>query len=186
MKVFVSNKLSNLSKALQKELFFNIDNPLEKRWVIVPSEDVKLSLYLDWLQTSSVITGIHTITYNEFFRKIFPELPSKMELALRIETALDDLPELKNYLKDDSAIRKIELSMELSSLFLKYLERPSKILLEWLETQGWQQKLWKTVFGSSLPTSVARALKGRFFLYHISSISSYQWDVLSNMDISWF
>jgi exonuclease V gamma subunit len=186
MKVFVSNKLSNLSKALQKELFFNIDNPLEKRWVIVPSEDVKLSLYLDWLQTSSVITGIQTITYNEFFRKIFPELPSKMELALRIETALDDLPELKNYLKDDSPIRKIELSMELSSLFLKYLERPSKILLQWLETQGWQQKLWKTVFGSSLPTSVALPLKGRFFLYHISSISPYQWDVLSNMDISWF
>ncbi|MBP7073879.1 MAG: exodeoxyribonuclease V subunit gamma [Rhabdochlamydiaceae bacterium] len=186
MKVFVSNKLSNLSKALQQELFSNIDNPLEKRWVIVPSEDVKLSLYLDWLQTSTVVTGIQTITYNELIRKIFPELPSKTELALRIETALDEMSELKTYLKDDSPIRTIELSMELSSLFLKYLERPSYELLEWIETEGWQQKLWKMLFGASLPTALVRPLRGRFFFYHTSSIAPYQWDVFSTMDISWF
>ncbi len=186
MKVFVSNKLSNLSKALQQELFLNLNNPLDKRWVIVPSEDVKLSLYLDWLETSPVVTAIQTITYNELIRKIFPEIPSRMELALRIETALDEISELKSYLKDDSPIRKIELSMELSSLFLKYLERPPKELLAWIETEGWQQKLWKAVLGTSLPTSTARPLPGSFFFYHISTIAPYQWDVFSSMEISWF
>ena len=115
MKVFLSNQLTELAEVLRQNLIDEVDSPLEKRWVIVPSEDVKLDLYLRWLKKSDVITGIKTITYSELIRKMFPELPSKMELALRIETALDSIGELKNYL--DNHLRKLDLSNELSSLF---------------------------------------------------------------------
>ncbi len=185
MKVFVSNKLAELSKTLRQELFAKPESPLENRWVIVPSEEVKLDLYLKWLETSAVVTGIKTITYSELIRKIFPEVPSKMELALRIEAVLDSIDELKIYLVSDQ-LKKIELSSQLSSLFLKYLQRPSQELLEWMEKEGWQQTVWKAVFGNSLPTAVVRPLVGSFFFYHITNIAPYEWEAFSHMETLWF
>jgi exodeoxyribonuclease V gamma subunit len=188
MKVFLSNQLTELAEVLRQNLIDEVDSPPNmrwvKRWVIVPSEDVKLDLYLRWLKKSDVITGIKTITYSELIRKMFPELPSKMELALRIETALDSIGELKNYL--DNHLRKLDLSNELSSLFLKYLQKPTGELVQWLENEGWQQQLWKKVFGKKLPTATVQPLDGSFFFYHISNIAPYQWEAFSKMDTSWF
>jgi exonuclease V gamma subunit len=184
MKVFLSNQLTELAEVLRQNLLEGMDDPLDKRWVIVPNEDVKLDLYLRWLKKSEVITGIKTITYCELIRKMFPELPSKMELALRIETALDSIDELKNYL--DNHLRKLDLSNELSSLFLKYLQKPTGKLVQWLENEGWQQQLWKKVFGKKLPTATVRPLDGSFYFYHISNIAPYQWEAFSEMDTSWF
>lgn len=185
MKVFVSNKLTELAEVLRQALFSRDTNPLESRWVIVPSEDVKLDLYLKWLETADIVTGIKTITYSELIRKIFPELPSKMELALRIETALDSVEELQFYL-NESPIKKLELSSELSSLFLKYLQRPPQELLDWIEKAGWQQTLWKEIFGKTLPTSVTRPLTGAFYFYHISNINPYEMEAFSQMETTWF
>jgi exonuclease V gamma subunit len=185
MKVFVSNKLTELSEMLRQALFCGSHHPLKKRWVIVPSEEVKLDLYLQWIESSEVVAGIKTITYCELIRKIFPEIPCKTELALRIETALDSVEELKDYV-EKNVITKIELSAELSSLFLKYLQRPAHELLEWLEIKGWQQALWKEIFGRTLPTATVRPLEGNCFFYHPSHIHSHEWEAFSQMDTTWF
>ena len=58
--------------------------------------------------------------------------------------------------------------------------------MQWLENEGWQQQLWKKVFGKKLPTATVRPLDGSFFFYHISNIAPYQWEAFSKMDTSWF
>lgn len=179
MKVFISNKPVELAKVLHRELFSEAMHPLAKRWVIVPTEEVKRDLYLRWLETSDVIAGIQTITYGELMRKLFPEIPSKMELALRLETALEEVEELKEYLS--CSIHKLELSLELSTLFLKYLQHPSQECLE-----GWQRQLWEKVFGSTLPTKIRREMQGSFFFYHITKVAPHEWEAFSRMQTAWF
>lgn len=185
MKVFVSNNLSQLSQALWQELFTRLDSPLGNRWVIVPTEESKQGLYLKWLEQSPVVTGIKTITYRELMRRLFPEIPSKMELALRIEAVLEEARGLQLYLEGNS-LKKIELSSQLSTLFLKYLSRPANELLEWLKVDGWQQEVWKEVFGPVLPTAAMRPLVGDFYFYNITAIAPHEWEALSLMETSWF
>ncbi len=183
MKVFISNDLSELANLLHQKAFLGAARPFEPRWIITPSEEEKLDLYLKWAEKAPVVTGIKTITYKELIRKIFPDLPSQMELALRIEVALDGIDELSNYLNREP-IRRLELATELSSLFLNYLQRPE--LTEWLAKEGWQQKLWKKVFGETLPTANVQHLSGSFFFYHITSVTPYEWEALSQLEASWF
>ena len=168
MKVFTSNHLPNLAEALRKSL-------VPKAWVIVPSEEVKLDLFLRWLEKTEIVTGIRTITYNELIRKMFPEIPSKTELTLRITSLLEE---------HENELLKVRLADELSSLFLQYLQRPE--LQTWLKQDDWQQRLWKEVFGNTLPTDVVKRLEGKFFFYHITHIAPYEWEAFSLMDTTWF
>lgn len=162
-KVFLSNQLHTLSDMLCQKLFNSSSNPLEKRWLIVPSEEIKLDLYLRWLSKIDVVTGINTVTYGELIRTLFPAIPSKMELFLRIQTALGTAQELTSYLKGGGDLRKLDLCEELSSLFLRYLQKPKQEILEWLQKEGWQQHLWKEIFKETFPTEVVRSLPGAFF-----------------------
>ena len=185
-KVFLSNRLHTLSDMLCQKLFNSSSNPLEKRWLIVPSEEIKLDLYLRWLSKIDVVTGINTVTYGELIRTLFPAIPSKMELFLRIQTALGTAQELTSYLKGGGDLRKLDLCEELSSLFLRYLQKPKQEILEWLQKEGWQQHLWKEVFKETFPTEVVRSLPGTFFFYHISKIAPHEWEVFSRMETFWF
>lgn len=187
MKVLVSNQLSILSDALYEKLFEA--SPLEKQWLIVQSEEMKLDLYLRWLKKRDVITAIQTLTYKDLVRKIFPQLPCQTELKLRIETALDRIQQtgdLKLYLKEGHLLRKLDLADEMSSLFLKYLRQPPEKLLKWLEAEGWQQRLWKEVFGKTLPIDQVRPLQGSFFFYHVEELTPYEWNVFSELKSWWF
>lgn len=186
MKVFVSNQLQILSGVLYKKLFDNVTTPLETRWVIVPTDEAKMSLYLEWLEKREIITGIRTLTYGQLVRKVFPDLPSQVELSLRIETALSHLdlgPAFKPYLQGQ---KKLDLSEELSGVFLKYLQKPPSHLAEWLSKDGWQQTIWKEVFGEKLPTQTIRPLEGTCYFYHPLKINRYEWDVFSKMESYWF
>lgn len=170
MKVFTSNHLPELAEALRESL-------VPKAWVIVPSEEVKLDLFLKWLEKTDIVTGIRAITYNELMRKIFPEIPSKMELTLRISARLEE---------HENELFKVRLADELSALFLQYLQQPKDELQTWLQQNGWQQKIWKEVFGKTDPTDTAHRLEGKFFFYHITQIAPYEWEALSQMDTTWF
>lgn len=186
MKVFVSNQLQILSDALYEKLFDKMTTPLEKRWVIVPTDETKMNLYLKWLEKREVITGIQTLTYGQLVRKVFPDLPSQMELSLRIETALTRLelgPGFTPYLQGQ---KKLDLAEELSGTFLKYLQKPLHLLSEWLSKEGWQQAVWKEVFGVTLPTQTIRPLEGACYFYHIGKMAPYEWDVFSQMESYWF
>ena len=170
MKVFTSNHLPELAEALRESL-------TPKAWVIVPSEEVKLDLYLRWLEKTEIVAGIRAITYNELIRKMFPEIPSKTELTLRITSFLEE---------HENELLKVRLADALSSLFLQYLQRPKEELQSWLKEDGWQQKIWGEVFGKTLPTDVVHRLKGEFFFYHISHITPYEWEAFTQMDTTWF
>ncbi len=186
MKVFVSNQLQILSDALYEKLFDKMTTPLAKRWVIVPTDETKTNLYLEWLEKREVIAGIQTLTYGQLVRKVFPDLPSQMELSLRIETALTHLdlgPAFNPYLQGQ---KKLDLAEELSGIFLKYLQKPPLILSEWLSKEGWQQVIWEEVFGDTLPTQTIRPLEGIFYFYHLGKMAPYEWDVFSKMQSYWF
>ncbi len=189
MKVFVSNQLSELAKLLHQRLFSETLHPLEHRWLIVPSEEVKLDLHLRWLETSEVVAGIKTLTYKELIRKIFPAIPLQIELTLRIEHALTHMEieeTLLPFLQEGEHIRRLDLAEELSSLFVKYLRKPKQELLQWLSRDGWQQTLWRTVFGHTLPIDEIIPLKGTYYFYQIEKIAPYEWEAFSHMETYWF
>jgi exonuclease V gamma subunit len=187
MKVFVSNQIPILADALYEQIFSDADAFCNKRTLVVPSEEVKNDLYLRWIDLKTeIVTGIKTITYKALVRSLFPELPSQIELALRLEAILEESQELKNYLKEGDHLRKGALSDQLSTLFLKYLKRPRDQLLKWKQEGGWQQDLWKAVFGEKLPTDTIKSVPGTFFFYHVSEIAPYEWDAFLRMETSWF
>src|SRR3569832_500844 len=186
MKVFVSNQLQILSDALYEKLFDKLQKPLEKRWVIVPTDEAKIDLYLEWLKKREVITGIETLTYGQLIQKVFPDIPSQAELSLRIETALNKVvlgAAFNPYLEGK---KKLGLAEELSGIFLKYLQKPPLLLSEWLRQEGWQQALWNEVFGGTLPTETIRPLDGACYFYHVGKMALHEWNVFSQIESYWF
>jgi exonuclease V gamma subunit len=181
MKVFVSNDLRALGDGLCQEVFSG-GLPFEKKWIVIPSEEIKLALYLQALSHVEVVAGIKTITYRELMGKTFPQLPSKMELAFRLEMQLEPM----EYLERGGIKRKLDFRDELSSLFLHYLERPRDEILQWLKKEGWQQRLWKRVFGDLIPTDQVHPLEGRFFFFHPTRMTDFEWKALCQMETSWF
>lgn len=184
MKIFVSNHLEVLAQVLKEELFQG--HPFDKRWVIVPNERIKQDLYLRWAHDPlfQVATGFKMITWSEALCRLFPELPAKTELSLKIETALMGLEngELLSYLKQGGHQRKASLCDLMSGLFLQYLMQPEEKLLEWLVKPGWQQSLWKAVFGSEMPWKTRNLFEGSVYLFHPSQFSPYQLAAFKEME----
>jgi len=188
MKIFVSNHLEVLAQALKEELFQG--HPFDKRWAIVPNERVKQDLYLRWAHDPllQVATGFKMITWCEALSRIFPDLPAKTELSLKIESALHDLEngELFSYLKQGGHQRKASLCDRMSGLFLHYLMQPEEKLAEWLSKGGWQQSLWRTVFGPEMPWKTQNLLEGSVYLFHPSQCSPFQIAAFKKMEATCF
>jgi exodeoxyribonuclease V gamma subunit len=184
MKIFVSNHLEVLAQVLKEELFQG--RPFDKRWVIVPNERIKQDLYLRWAHDPlfQVATGFKMITWCEALCRLFPELPAKTELSLKIETALIDLEngELLSYLQQGGHQRKASLCDLMSGLFLQYLMQPEEKLMEWLAKPGWQQSLWRAVFGTEMPWKTRNLFEGSVYLFHPSQFSPYQLKAFKEMD----
>ncbi|MBS0649305.1 MAG: exodeoxyribonuclease V subunit gamma [Verrucomicrobia bacterium] len=188
MKIFASNHLEVLAQALKEELFQG--RPLDKRWVIVPNERVKQDLFLRFAHDPlfQVATGFKMITWCEALCRLFPEIPAQAELSLRIEAALNDSQEdeLRAYLQHGGHLRKAALCDKMSSLFLQYLTQPEEKLSAWLEKSGWQQTLWRAVFGSSMPWKNTFFFEGSVYLFHPSQCSPYQLEAFKKMNVTCF
>ncbi|MGR3911993.1 MAG: exodeoxyribonuclease V subunit gamma [Candidatus Rhabdochlamydia sp.] len=188
MKVFVSNSLSSLAESLYHSLFIK-DSPLQKKWVVIPHENVKTDLYLKWLEKTDVITGIKVITYHELLSLLFPLVPSRLELTLRLHIALDEIllpPAIASYLSTGKDKKRQGLIQEISTLFLHYLKMPEDALTLWLQKEGWQQSLWRSIFPEEIPTKKGIPLNGHFFFYNIATVSSDEYALFAKMHTEWF
>jgi len=191
MKIFVSNHLEILAQLLKDEVFQGKGHPFEKRWVIVPSERVKQDLLLQWAHDPHlyVAAGCKMMSWSQALTRLFPLLPSPAELSLKIESLLDSLQNadsLLAYLKQGGVQRKASLCDKMSSLFLDYLNQPEKNLLEWLAKPGWQQSLWRAVFGNELPWKMQNSLPGAVYLFHPFQIVPYQFAAFKQMKATCF
>lgn len=191
MKIFVSNHLEVLAQLLKDELFQGKGHPFEKRWVIVPSDRVKQDLLLQWAYDPHlyVATGCKMMSWNQVLSRIFPLLPSPAELSLKIESLLDSLQNvdpLLAYLKQGGVQRKASLCDKMSGLFLDYLNQPEETVLQWLAKPGWQQSLWRAVFGNELPWKMQNSLPGAVYLFHPFQIAPYQLAAFKQMKATCF
>lgn len=178
MKVFVSNRLETLADVLKEQLFQTGGHPFAKRWVIVPSERIQQALLLRWAQDDElkIAAGVKIITWSSALRQIFPDIPSNMELSLKIEKAVSDIDEVKEYLQAGGPQRKTSFCDRMSSLFLRYLSQPGLVL------DGWQQKLWQKVFGDEMPWQRQQLLEGEVYLFHCWQVAPYQLEALKKME----
>jgi exodeoxyribonuclease V gamma subunit len=188
MKIFVSNHLEVLAQALKEELFQG--QPLDRRWVIVPNERVKQDLFLRFAHDPlfQIATGFKMITWCEALCRMFPDVPSTTELSLKIEAALNDLQdgELLAYLQHGGHPRKATLCDKMSGLFLQYAMQSEEKLTVWLEKSGWQQSLWRAVFGSGMPWKNTVFFEGSVYLFHPSQFSPYQLEAFKKMNATCF
>ncbi|MGH7889537.1 MAG: exodeoxyribonuclease V subunit gamma, partial [Thermodesulfobacteriota bacterium] len=189
MKIFVSNHLEILAEALKEELFQGSLHPFTKKWVVVPNEGIKHNLFLRWAHDPDlqVAAGVKMITWPEAMRRLFPNLPTKTELSLKIEAALNhDLlyaEPLFLYLTQGGSARKTVLCEKMSALFLQYLIQPEEKISDWLKQPGWQQSLWRAVFRNEMSCGT---LEGLVYLFHPSQLSLYQLAAFKKMDAHCF
>ncbi|HEX2580086.1 MAG TPA: exodeoxyribonuclease V subunit gamma [Rhabdochlamydiaceae bacterium] len=191
MKIFVSNHLEVLAHHLKDELFQKAGHPFEKRWVIIPNDRVKQDLLLHWARDPSlnVVAGCKMIEWSQALARLFPFLPSPSQLSLKIEAALKSLQDadpLLAYLNHGGLQRKASLCDRMSGLFLHYLNQTEEKLLEWLTVPGWQQSLWRAVFGDELPWKTQNVLPGSVYLFHPFQVTSYQLAALKQMKTTCF
>jgi len=74
----------------------------------------------------------------------------------------------------------------MSALFLHYLNQPEEKLLEWLAKPGWQQALWRAVFGNELPWKTQNVLPGSVYLFHPFQVTPYQIAAFKQMKTTCF
>ncbi len=184
MQVFVSNQFDVLADSLKKELFQR-SHPFENRTVIVPSETVKQNLFLRWAFELDIAMGFKILTWHQAVSELFPHLPSKTVLSLKMEKSIDDLETVDQYLSGRGLKRKYSLCDRLSDLFLRYLNNPEEKILKWLEKPGWQQELWRRVFDPEIPWKNRKLFKGPIYLFD-PSYERYALDVFKEMETTCF
>jgi exodeoxyribonuclease V gamma subunit len=191
MKIFISNHLEVLAELLKEELFQGKNHPFDKRWIVVPNERVKQELFLQWAHDPllQVATGYKMINWCEALSRLFPHLPSQAELSLKIENALksvENAEPLLAYLNHGGIPRKASLCDRMSTLFLHYLNQPEEKLVQWLEKTGWQQSLWRAIFGKDIPWKTPNSLEGAVYLFHPFQFSPYHLNAFKQMKATCF
>lgn len=174
MDLFFSNKLEILAQELKSSLFSS-SSPFTKRWVIVPHYSVKDYLFSAWAQDKDlqIAAGVKVITFPQAVKMFFPQVPSQLELSFRIENVLQNTEEseLKRYLKEASTKKIGSFCDELSSVFLNNMFCYE--LEVWEKKQGWQQRLWKTLFKEPQQLKALADVEGEIYLFHLSTLSSF-------------
>lgn len=147
--VYVSNCLERLAESLGQELFRKGSNPFAKKIVLLPHHNIKNYLQSFFARNPrwEICMGVSFKTLGEGIRELVPiddKLPSSLALSFAIEQELCKNP---LFFGDTESEQKILwASTELSLLFYEYGMSEGESLRRWLEEEGWQQEVWKTVF----------------------------------------
>ncbi|MBS0621577.1 MAG: exodeoxyribonuclease V subunit gamma [Verrucomicrobia bacterium] len=149
--IIYSNSLAELGDALAEHLFAD-PHPFAKRWVVVPTEAIKIWIQRFFAQKLDVSLGIRFF----FLEELIGGLPSELELTLRLEHLLPECEQLKEYLKPGKA-RAHPLAAKLASHFRNYAIYGEVMLKEW---EGWQAELWEKCGAKSWSSLAERDLQG--------------------------
>lgn len=156
--IFFSNTFTNLAKKLRQNLFLPSQDPLESRYVLVPSYATKnfLSDYFAKEENLGIFAGIYLLTLDEalthFLKKLCPEeflhIPSPIEFKLLIQDVLlrvylhEEFKEVREYLgekEEDHFSSKLEdLASELTYYYrhMSFYDEPA-----WEKIGDWKKKL---------------------------------------------
>lgn len=162
--VYFSNRTEELYRFLKEHLFLS-SHPFTKRMVLVPSAAMKSWLMLQMAQDPDIgiAAGIEVGFVEPMVHKLFGLLtdkevqqayePSKLELALALESIIADLPHEEEWLPmlnlDHYPRRKSKrisaLSAVLADIFFDYGIYAKKMLED--KGMGWQKLLWDKLEG---------------------------------------
>lgn len=180
-----SNRVEVLAEALKKALWGPGADPLEERWVILPSQAMKRWLMLNMAEDSDVAMGlqfpyldkaIKTLAKASFLSKREMSFLVEKEVEKRMEHA--DLQPLlaamgieKETLHQKGVRRALAHFCDtLGDLFGRYGLYAEKLTREWLKkpTLDWQGSLFKALFEQAdYPYKVVRERRGRPLNIHI-------------------
>lgn len=169
MKLCVGNQIESLHEALLKE--FQSVPLFEKKMILVPSGSLKDFLINETVQKIGIFTAAEIVCVEEANRLFFPQIPSQIELSLRLEQAFKSASskEIHSYLHNCPYAKRGSLADTLASLFLRYLEwgkKPSE--------NSWQKELWDRVFSSSDIQGIPPS--GNLYLFHPGYLPSLFFD----------
>ncbi|MCX6989302.1 MAG: exodeoxyribonuclease V subunit gamma [Chlamydiae bacterium] len=173
--VFFSNKLERLADLLQEQLFSS-GQPIQRRFIVVPDGRIKTYLYQQFALRShaKIAFGLEIVTLPEALHELTKKekkkdpfyFPTGLDLSVGIESILVDLylsdridpayALLYEYLGKKEAVisqplrRKIlSLSQEMSRFFSILGLQPMTVIEEWAGQQGWQQRIWQSLFSNN-------------------------------------
>ncbi len=205
VKIYFSNKAEILLQKLQNHLLKG--DPFLRRIVIVETLAMKNFVMQKIAESSSfgVAFGLKILTLNSAFNELIVGekrgLPSKLELALRLETEIYDLltdfekmdienqtviEPLYNYLIDKKFNSKtrlekrvVALADKLADLFHLYSQFGKKMLNNWQKSDihGWQKILWQRVISEDNNREsemIAKDCQIHLFIPNFFSHSQYE------------
>jgi exodeoxyribonuclease V gamma subunit len=163
--IYLSNQLEVLADYLKNNLFASL--PFEKKRVILPSYAIKSYLSQRFAKDPdlNVCAGIQMNLLSEgLFEWLIPEekrIPTFLELSLLIQREIELLIKEKEEEAESifallfpvksedqkGALRIAHFSGELAKLFLRYGIFGGEFLESWQKEKGWQQKIWRKIFG---------------------------------------
>ncbi|MEX0961274.1 MAG: exodeoxyribonuclease V subunit gamma [Simkaniaceae bacterium] len=137
---------SNSYEALANELFKSLYSSFGRKFIVVPSEEVKSYLEEYAVQQEGLFFGVSFCSLNQLISELLnlidkPYLsPSSTELALLIESELglsETIPTKK---------RRRDLADLYSRLFLRYGREGCEAFLKWKKGKSCQSKLYRNIF----------------------------------------
>ena len=168
-----SNQWERLADALADRLFARTGF-FEKRYVIVPNEQVKEFLHFHLASRFGISAGVQMCSLQQGLAGLLESLspypkmriPSILELSLCIEEQMHLCLEsyenkrisffapLYAYLScektEQLSQRIFSLSDQLAHVFIRYGLYGGAFVSEWLLKEGWQQWIWKRIFSQGI------------------------------------
>lgn len=165
MEIVSGNRLEILYAHFFKNISFT---PFEPVQIVVPSSALREWLTYRLAKDRDILFGAEILLLEEALYKAVggKSPPSYLSLALAIEPELDDVPELKAYLKTDK--RRHALACRLARLFQKYSSNCPRMKTEW--KTGWQARLFHKIF-EKRPTLWEAVEAKNFYLFGISYLT---------------
>jgi exonuclease V gamma subunit len=206
LRVVYGNDLNLLAHQLAADFFSAASHPFEKRLIVVPNASVKEFLFYRFVQdpTLKMAAGVQVLPLNQAVTEILhcfsqasdkKKIPSFLELSLSIEeklhsSSMSSFSSLQAYLEgEDNQVRKKRIAMlsdELARLFTRYGLHGSQFLPQWMQSTGWQQVLWHSLFAKDSPwTYPLEALK-RSEEKEIGKIALFGFSYLPKVHLSFF
>ncbi len=168
VKTVFSNRLDRLADALAEQLFAPGTSLFERRYVIVPHEQIKEFLHFYLASKLGIASGMQICCIEQGVAELLEclpahekkRVPSFLELSVLIEEEIhiclssdalrsdSECAPLYEYIQAEGMQdeRILALSDQLARLFIRYALYGGTFLSEWLLQRGWQQRLWRRIF----------------------------------------
>ncbi|MFN4174870.1 MAG: exodeoxyribonuclease V subunit gamma, partial [Parachlamydiaceae bacterium] len=179
MEIVSSNRLEVLYEHFVKKISLKPFAPLT---IVVPSTALREWLTFRLAKDKNILFGVEILLLEEaLFKTASEKTPSLLALALTIEPKLDEIPEIREFLKSDK--RRHTLACRLAKLFQKYSSNCPRMKKEW--KKGWQAELFQKIFDKK-PTLWEAVQPSAFYLFGISYLTPIEKKAFENAKIWMF